>query len=195
MKDYELVYLAIPYSHKDPEVVEARFNLANEVSAQLMQNGNYVFSPISHSHPIMKKGNLPGDFDYWRTYDHLMMKNCTDLVIVMCDGWMESKGVKYEILLAQSLKISTHFLAPTIVDSEIRWLNFMPDGIGSTSKPLKIQHFKGSPAIPAWRVEKPIESLLGSPVMGSAIGEGHTLYEALVEVKKDWEVINESLWY
>ena len=105
-------YLAVPYRHKDPKVVEERFKLVNAVAAQMMEDGDFVFSPISHSHPIALAGNLPGDWAYWEKYDRAMLENCLRLVVLCLPGWRESEGVQAEMKIASELGLPVTYVAP-----------------------------------------------------------------------------------
>jgi hypothetical protein len=109
-----MIYLAIPYSHPDPDVRENRFLIANRVAAMLFKSGEHVFSPISHSHPIKMAGELPGGFDFWEKYDRCMIEMCKELLVVQCDGWEESVGVTAEIEIARSLGIPVRFVDPAV---------------------------------------------------------------------------------
>ena len=42
------IYLATPYSHKDPQVRQNRYEHACKVAGKLMEEGNLVFCPIAH---------------------------------------------------------------------------------------------------------------------------------------------------
>jgi hypothetical protein len=101
-----LAYLAAPYSHFDPRVRAARFEAINQCASVLMRNGLYLFSPISHTHPIALAGGLPTGFDFWENYDRVMLSACGLLVVLMLDGWEKSTGVTGEI------KIATHNKQP-----------------------------------------------------------------------------------
>ena len=105
-------YLAVPYRHSDPKVVEERFNLVNAVAAQMMEDGDFVFSPISHSHPIALAGNLPGDWKYWEKYDRAMLENCRRLVVLCLPGWRESEGVQAEMKIAAELGLPVTYTNP-----------------------------------------------------------------------------------
>ena len=48
------VYLASPYSHARPEVMEWRYRQAVRAAAACMSPTTVVFSPIAHSHEIGK---------------------------------------------------------------------------------------------------------------------------------------------
>ena len=105
----KLVYLAVPYSDPDPSVRERRFQAANEAAGILMRAGLYVYSPISHSHPIAIAGGLPLDWDYREGYDREILSHCGALVVLEIAGWRESTGVTGE------LKISADFCIPAMV--------------------------------------------------------------------------------
>ena len=40
------IYLATPYSHRDPEIRRARFDEVNKIAAKLMCKGYLVFTPF-----------------------------------------------------------------------------------------------------------------------------------------------------
>jgi hypothetical protein len=111
MKD--IMYIAIPYSHPDPRVRELRFEIANFVSAKLMNNGKIVFSPISHSHPMVKYG-LPTDWKYWKSQDTAFLNMCSEFGIVKIDGWEQSKGVSDERDFMFNREIEIEMIEPFI---------------------------------------------------------------------------------
>lgn len=107
-----LVYLAVPYSHDDPDVRDMRFEAANRAASELMREGIYVFSPISHSHPIAMAGGLPLGWDFWEGYDRAILANCSAVIVLTLDGWQESKGVQAEIGIAHDLGIPVSYRLP-----------------------------------------------------------------------------------
>lgn len=108
----KLIYLAVPYSHPDPAVREARFHEANRIASQLMRDGHYVFSPISHTHPIALAGGLPTGWDFWEGYDRAILACCSKLLVVTLDGWKDSRGVQAEMAIARELGIRVETLSP-----------------------------------------------------------------------------------
>lgn len=104
-----LVYLASPYSHPTPAVREARFRAVCQCAAEMMRRGMHVFSPIAHAHPIAAHG-LPGDWEFWQTYDRLMLSRCDELAVLCLPGWRESIGVREEIQIASELGLSARFI-------------------------------------------------------------------------------------
>ena len=105
-----LVYLATPYSHKDPAVQEARFLEVNRVAGELMRQGVKVFSPISHTHPIAMAGDLPKDWKFWAEYDRAVLETCGKVIVLMQDGWRESVGVQAEIKMAAELGLPVEYM-------------------------------------------------------------------------------------
>jgi hypothetical protein len=112
MNPKKLVYLACPYSHPDRAVRVARFESANRMAAQLMAVGEYVFSPISHTHPIAEAGGLPLGWDFWEGYDRAILANCEKVVVLKLDCWYESKGVAAEIAIAREMGLPIQFADP-----------------------------------------------------------------------------------
>ena len=54
---------------------------------------------------------LPSDFDYWEAYDTLIIGRCDKLIVLMMNGWEESKGVQAEIIIARKLKKPIEYMA------------------------------------------------------------------------------------
>lgn len=111
-KPAELAYLAVPYSHKDRAVMVERFHKVNKVAAKYMAEGKYVFSPISHSHPIGDAGELPRGWEYWEGFDRIMIGACSKLIVLRLDGWKESTGVQAEIKIANERGIPIEYIDP-----------------------------------------------------------------------------------
>lgn len=104
-----MIYLACPYSDPDPDVRERRFQVVNKAAGALIQKGAHVFSPISHTHPIVLVSNLPQAWSYWREYDQEILACCSEMVILMLDGWRESEGVQAEIAIAGTRKMKIFY--------------------------------------------------------------------------------------
>lgn len=104
------IYLASPYSHPLPAVRYQRFKLVCRIAGRLMQDGNVVFSPIAHTHPITELCDLPKGWDYWQKYDLAMILGSYKVIVCMMDGWRESKGVTAEIEIAHRYGIPVEYL-------------------------------------------------------------------------------------
>jgi hypothetical protein len=93
----KLTYLASPYSHPDPRIMHGRFLAVCAAAARLMSEGQVVFSPIAHSHPLAMAGKLPTDWAFWERYDRVMLERSDKFGILPLPGWNESRGIKAEI--------------------------------------------------------------------------------------------------
>ncbi len=94
-----MIYLASPYSHPDQRVREQRFDWACRVASDLMKEGWKIFSPIAHSHPIARYG-LPTDYDYWKDWNHRLIRCMQELWVLKLPGYEDSKGLTGEIKFA-----------------------------------------------------------------------------------------------
>ena len=110
-----MIYVASPYSCADLAVREARFEMACRATAQLIRTGELAFSPIVHSHPLVKFG-LPTDWDFWQRCDQTLMSCCQEIVVLQLDGWRESRGVQAEIDLAIELDLPIRYIDPACID-------------------------------------------------------------------------------
>lgn len=105
----KLTYLACPYQHADKQVMRERFDAVNRAAAQLMREGMYIFSPISHTHPIAECGDLPRGWDYWEAYDRALLSCCSKLIVLQLPGWEQSVGVQAETAIARELGLDIEY--------------------------------------------------------------------------------------
>ena len=105
-------YLASPYTHDDPEVMEQRFHAVCRVAARMMREGELVFSPIAHTHPIAVAGELPRGWEFWERYDRAMISHASKVVVLTLPGWTHSRGVAAEITIAKELGLAVEHLRP-----------------------------------------------------------------------------------
>ena len=107
----KLIYLAVPYSHPSASIRQERFEKVNEVAARIMESGDAVFSPISHSHPIeMHMNGKKLTWEFWQVQDLPILHACQELWVLTLDGWTESVGVTGEIEHAQQLGIPVRYI-------------------------------------------------------------------------------------
>ena len=108
----ELIYLAVPYSHADPHIRDKRWMAANMAAAKLMSQGLYIFSPISHTHPIavVSGGTLPIGWEFWEGFDRQYLNVCKKVIVLRIPGWDTSKGVTAEIKIAGELGIPVEYM-------------------------------------------------------------------------------------
>ena len=100
-----MIYLASPYSHINAGVRKKRYERAVSHAALLMrEQGEAVFSPIAHSHPIALHG-LDGTWETWAEMDLAIIALCLELVVLQLPGWDRSRGIKAEVAEAERLGI------------------------------------------------------------------------------------------
>lgn len=106
------IYLAGPFSHTDKKVMDYRAHELAKAAGYLLKKGYLVYSPITHSKPIVDVYPLfPKTFEFWRPLDESMIMDWADEVWVLAlDGWQNSIGVQAEVELAQSLNMKTKLL-------------------------------------------------------------------------------------
>lgn len=93
------IYLAIPYTG----MARKSFKACNIIAGQLIDKGHFVFSPISHSHPIWEACNRRHDYKVWLRQDFQFVKWADEIYVVVVNGkWgikkiSTSRGVKREL--------------------------------------------------------------------------------------------------
>ena len=111
-----MIYLASPYTHTDAAVRESRFHAACSATASLMRAGLHVYSPIVHSHPLVRYG-LPIEWEFWQAHDFKHLRRCDSMIVLTLDGWKLSRGVQAEINLAIAMDLPIHYLSPETISN------------------------------------------------------------------------------
>lgn len=111
-----MIYLASPYSHPDPLVMQARYEAACKTCAALMKAGTVVFSPVVASHPIVKHG-LPTDWEFWSRFDIAFLQVAEVVAVLTLDGWQQSKGVLAEMKIAKDSNKPVIYINPMEAES------------------------------------------------------------------------------
>lgn len=97
LNQFDLVYLATPYS-KYPKGIDQAYIDAANLAARLLRLGVKVYSPITHTHPIAIHGGLnPLDHEIWLPFNRSIMKKSDALLVVKMDSWQDSYGIAEEI--------------------------------------------------------------------------------------------------
>lgn len=106
-----MIYVASPFTHDDPSVMEYRYYEALAYTVELIRDGKCAFSPIVYSYDMFLQHNLPADYGFWKHHNDGMLRRATEVHILKMEGWKESKGLAYEIKLATSISIPITFIA------------------------------------------------------------------------------------
>jgi len=104
-----MIYISSPYTHNDPLIMEQRYNEAAAYAASLLRGGTHCISPIVHCHPLVKYG-LPVEYSFWKKYNRALIKMCTNVHVLMIDGWGLSVGVSDEMAYAYRCDIPITFV-------------------------------------------------------------------------------------
>lgn len=122
-----IIYLASPYTsnNSNPEDKKStehlRFSTTARIAGELINKGHIIYSPITHNHPMKIRTDLPGDWEFWKSFDEIMIKACSELWVLMLYGWNVSKGVTAEIEIAKSLRMPIKFIDPDTLE----WFGFI----------------------------------------------------------------------
>ena len=123
------IYLAGPYTHINPRMMERRYRILTQITTNLVSLGYLVFSPITHSHPINLRLNI-FEFAHWRIYDLVMIAEWTDEIwVAPIRGWEDSIGVKGELEFAKKIGIDVRII-PMLLDPFDKW------NISTLGKPI-----------------------------------------------------------
>jgi Domain of unknown function (DUF1937) len=94
------IYLATPYTHERADIMSRRYDAAVSICAQLFNQGEFVFSPIVHCHPIAITHDLLRDYIFWQRYSERMISAANEVWVVKLPGWKESRGISAEMEFA-----------------------------------------------------------------------------------------------
>ena len=102
-----MIYLASPYTHRDPLVMDYRHEAALMFTLEQLQRGHTVFSPIVYGRQF--ESTVGHTFEDWKTFNDVMLGRSTQVWVLKLDEWEMSRGVRYEIAEAQRLGIDISF--------------------------------------------------------------------------------------
>lgn len=108
------LYLASQYTAPTKRKMHENFLDALHAKAWLLQQRHWVYSPIVHCHETARLHELPTNFEFWIDYNNAMIEASKGIIVLMTDGWKQSKGVKAEMIFAENLKLPRLWIAPSI---------------------------------------------------------------------------------
>lgn len=99
-----MIYVASPYTDKDPAVRAARYmSVYLWTMNQIKLTGKSLFAPIAYTHNYALDYGMPFDAKFWYEFNDGFIRNCEEVWILMLPGWKESVGVQGEIKRADEL--------------------------------------------------------------------------------------------
>jgi hypothetical protein len=111
-------YLASPYNHPTPSIMQDRYQAALRITVHLLSKRIWTYSPIVHCHTLALQNNLPTDHGYWMDYNRAMLMPAQELLILTLSGWDDSKGIAEEINIAHATNKPIRFIAPNYTITE-----------------------------------------------------------------------------
>lgn len=96
----EIIYMASPYTHKDPAITLERVKKVSQVVGKLTAERHIVISPIVYGEALIAAHPMPNDWDFWRSFCLSFLMKASKLMVLKLPGWEESTGVKGEIEFA-----------------------------------------------------------------------------------------------
>lgn len=104
------VYLATPYSSRDPALMEHRWRAVSAFAAMLETNGITTISPVTQNRMVAQIGCIPEDWETWKTSCLRLLASSDIMLILPCaveEGaiW-RSTGVQSEIHRAHQLRMT-----------------------------------------------------------------------------------------
>lgn len=103
-------YIASPYTHDDPSVMEDRHMKVEAFCAHILKKGVTVFSPIVHCHNLANKHDLPKDYSFWCEYSLSMLRVASEMIVFCLPGWSKSRGVSDEIKFCKKAGIPIYYV-------------------------------------------------------------------------------------
>jgi len=100
-----MIYLASPYTHEDPAVMQERFCAVELLVIHMLKQNIVVFSPIVYCHEMAVKADFPRDAGFWQGLNATFLRMSSRLVVLRLPGWDTSRGVQWEISMAEALQI------------------------------------------------------------------------------------------
>ncbi len=104
------IYLASPYTIETIWLRCLRYVQAVDATRYILQKGFPVYSPIVHWHEASIHYEIPMDVTYWSIFNKPFMDACSQMWVLMLDGWNESKGIEEETEYARFLDKPVRFL-------------------------------------------------------------------------------------
>lgn len=92
--------MATAYTHAKKSVMRHNFKRVTDIAAAVLRKGEvYVYSPITHGHPI---NHSEPNWSYWKDLDEYLLSMCDELWIAEESDWKNSVGVLAEIAWAKN---------------------------------------------------------------------------------------------
>lgn len=127
-------YLAIPYTHKDEEVMNFRAEVSDFIFSELSKEGRIIYAPISSCHHIAIEHGLPRNYEFWEKMCEAFIGASKKIIVICLPGWETSTGVTAELKLAKGRGLEVEYLDPTPYLEVLGYEGVSSAGIGVPSR-------------------------------------------------------------
>lgn len=110
------IYIAIPYSDKDPNVRLWRYTQLVSYATDLAARGIKIIAPVLWCHPVHETAKATGieiPYQYWIDVCDRDIRQASELHVIRMSGWDTSTGVKAEIEWATNNNIPIKYISAT----------------------------------------------------------------------------------
>ncbi len=104
-----MIYLAQPYSDKDPVITDFRYRAGVEALYHLNKQGLVVYAPIVIGHLIAEICDGSTEWEDWAKIDKQAIDVCDAIYVLQLWGWEDSVGVTEELRYVHSLRKKGRF--------------------------------------------------------------------------------------
>lgn len=109
------IYLASPYSDDDWDIRIWRAEKAAHAAVVLSRHQIPVYAPIPFWHNIAEAHEVPTDAQTWKRQNRAFLEVSAEVWVLKLPGFMDSVGVKWEVGIADELKIPVKLIG--IIDN------------------------------------------------------------------------------
>ncbi len=104
-----LLYLAAPYTHPDPKVIQMRVEECFKAMTFLADQGFHCYAPTVHWHQQSLDCKDLG-YKYYSAHGLEMLKRCDAIAILCLPLWDQSSGIKKEYAQACDANQRVYYL-------------------------------------------------------------------------------------
>lgn len=109
--DKRVVFVAGVFNNYDKEVMRENVKRIAGYCAKLLDDDVCCLSPVLFGVTILEYFNLSSSFNYWEKLSYNYIDMCTEVHVLMTEGWARSRGVQSEIKYAEQTNKSIIYLS------------------------------------------------------------------------------------
>ena len=91
-----MIYIAAPYNDLSESVINKRMEAVYNMIYTLAIDKKHAITPL-FMHEVVRRYKMEQSFDFWESYCFDILSRCDSMIVIMLDGWKDSRGVHSEI--------------------------------------------------------------------------------------------------